>query len=126
MQYLMSTIRVLNHPGKNDTSTSPEVRNRGTELPTGPKHKSDEEMFDEFGRYIIEDYDALPPFSDFLPVSQRLISVLPFAVLTCLLILVDSAFTICFFCRYREWPGYTGNLSGPFTLIEDRELHLLA
>jgi hypothetical protein len=27
-------------------------------------------MFDEFGRYIIEDYDALPPFSDILPVRS--------------------------------------------------------
>ena len=25
--------------------------------------------FDELGRYIIEDYDALPTFSSFLPVS---------------------------------------------------------
>jgi hypothetical protein len=25
-------------------------------------------LFDEFGRYIIENYDALPPFSDILPV----------------------------------------------------------
>ncbi|KAL7477801.1 hypothetical protein ACHAW6_003599, partial [Cyclotella cf. meneghiniana] len=68
MQYLMSTFRVLHNPGKNDTSiSSEEMRNRGIDLPTGPKHKADKELFDEFGRYIIEDYDALPPFSDFLP-----------------------------------------------------------
>ena len=78
---------MLNNPDKNDTGISPEMHNRGIELPTGPKQKSEEELFDEFGRYIIEDYDALPPFSDFLPVSQRRISVLPFPVLTCLLIL---------------------------------------
>lgn len=29
----------------------------------------EKEMFDEFDRYIIEDYDQIPPFSDFLPVS---------------------------------------------------------
>ena len=29
-----------------------------------------EDLFDEAGRYIIEDYDAIPAFSDFLPVSQ--------------------------------------------------------
>ncbi|KAL7554710.1 hypothetical protein ACHAWF_018253 [Thalassiosira exigua] len=27
------------------------------------------EMFDELGRYVVEDYDALPTFSNFLPVS---------------------------------------------------------
>jgi hypothetical protein len=27
------------------------------------------ELFDEFGRYVIKDYDANPTFSDFLPVS---------------------------------------------------------
>eukprot|EP00804_Cyclotella_cryptica_P012389 CCRYP_010837-RJ/>CCRYP_010837-RJ protein AED:0.20 eAED:0.20 QI:1618/0.8/0.66/1/0.4/0.33/6/0/687 len=66
MQYFMSTVRVLN-PGNNDTSISVGVHNRGVEQPIGPKQKSDREMFDEFGRYIIENYDALPPFSDFLP-----------------------------------------------------------
>lgn len=123
MQYLMSTFRVLHNPGENDTIiSSEEMRNRGIDLPTGPKHKSDKELFDEFGRYIIEDYDALPPFSDFLPVSQRLIVVIP----TWLLIPADSALVIMFFCRFREWLGYMVNLSGPFTLIEDRESHLLA
>ncbi len=35
----------------------------------GKKKHNDSVLFDEFGRYIIEDYDANPPFSDILPVS---------------------------------------------------------
>ena len=34
------------------------------------KHTNEGVLFDEFGRYIIEDYDANPPFSDILPVSS--------------------------------------------------------
>ena len=33
-------------------------------------HHNGDVLFDEFGRYIIEDYDANPPFSDILPVSS--------------------------------------------------------
>jgi len=44
-------------------------------------------LFDEFGRYIIEDYDANPPFSDILPVSsqQLVVVVVPnySAILLC-------------------------------------------
>ena len=38
------------------------------------KKKNEDVLFDEFGRYIIEDYDANPPFSDILPVSTNLSS----------------------------------------------------
>ena len=42
-------------------------------------------LFDEFGRYIIEDYDANPPFSDILPVSSQQLVVVPnySAILLC-------------------------------------------
>ena len=39
-----------------------------------------DELFDELGRYIIEDYDALSTFSSFLPVSC------PWAISVCLLL----------------------------------------
>ena len=40
------------------------------------------DLFDEEGRYIIENYDALPTFSNFLPVST------------------DSICSVCFSCMY--------------------------
>jgi len=33
----------------------------------GSRHAKAKDVFDEEGRYIIEDYDALPTFSNFLP-----------------------------------------------------------
>jgi hypothetical protein len=40
-------------------------------------------LFDEFGRYIIEDYDANPPFSDILPVSSQQLVFLSFQLQCC-------------------------------------------
>lgn len=51
---------------KNNISAHNKLFDPGTKEP-----KTNEEFFDELGRYIIEDYDALPPFSDFLPVSMH-------------------------------------------------------
>lgn len=40
----------------------------------GKKTHNEGVLFDEFGRYIIEDYDANPPFSDILPVSCKVVA----------------------------------------------------
>ena len=56
-----------NRGGENDDSV------RGDEYNVRGKLKDRramaDELFDELGRYIIEDYDARPTFSNFLPVS---------------------------------------------------------
>ncbi len=66
----------LNSKSKNDGGSM-----IGENAPTGAagaaggkakkkQHHNGDVLFDEFGRYIIEDYDANPPFSDILPVSS--------------------------------------------------------
>jgi hypothetical protein len=57
-------INIFNHTGKNKTHISSELFESDSK-----EVVSNEDMFDEFGRYIIDDYDTLPPLSDFLPVS---------------------------------------------------------
>lgn len=64
---LQYPIGVLTRSKENGTKTG--ARGKLFE-PESKQLKSNKEMFDELGRYIIEDYDTLPPFSDFLPVSM--------------------------------------------------------
>ena len=63
---LQYPIGVLTGGKENETSTGTHTK---LFEPDSKQYKSNQEMFDELGRYIIEDYDSLPPFSDFLPVS---------------------------------------------------------
>lgn len=58
-------IHIFEHLGGNETNVPSKLFQPGSKMAT----TSNKDMFDELGRYSIEDYDALPPFSDFLPVS---------------------------------------------------------
>lgn len=60
---LISTWRGKGNEQASDTGAPP------TQQGSGPAASSElhVQMYDEFGRYILEDYDAQPPFSDFLP-----------------------------------------------------------
>ena len=44
-------------------------RSSGSSKAKRKQQQHNDVKFDEFGRYIVEDYDANPPFSDILPVS---------------------------------------------------------
>lgn len=67
-----------NRGGENDDSV------RGDEYNVRGKLKDRramaDELFDELGRYIIEDYDARPTFSNFLPVSLLFMFVCIFGI----------------------------------------------
>jgi Flp pilus assembly protein TadG len=57
-------VDLFKHVAKNETNIPSKLFESGSK-----ETVSNKDMFDELGRYIIQDYDALPPFSDFLPVS---------------------------------------------------------
>ena len=66
-------IDTTNNDG-HSTITGAKAMGGGSAVRGIAKSESNKEVeFDEFGRYIIEDYDAHAPFSDILPVSSRLL-----------------------------------------------------
>jgi hypothetical protein len=57
-------IGLLKKKDGNETTIPSKLFEPSVNQPT-----TNENLFDELGRYIIQDYDALSPFSDFLPAS---------------------------------------------------------
>lgn len=72
VQYPINVLRALTGKETN-ASLNHQETDSNTNDNNVPSWQSnhDRELFDEIGRYIIHDYDALPPFSDFLPVREN-------------------------------------------------------
>lgn len=65
------------------------------------------DLFDEEGRYIIENYDALPTFSNFLPVSTGSIGSVSFSYVFQYFLLTNES--IWFIFVHREWQEFSGS-----------------
>ena len=66
VQYPINVLRALTGEETKETDSNTNNNN----VPSWQSNHN-RELFDEIGRYIIHDYDALPPFSDFLPVRKN-------------------------------------------------------